>query len=109
MVVQSNGRGSADLIVVLETKTLVSSSFFESLGIGLGRQGFSLESQGLGLGFVKTKTKTMLTCVTFNLQRHQHLAIIFLVFSYMLFGKLRFTRLKHSLKYFQFFSGFVFP
>jgi len=103
-----------------------SSSFFESLGLGLVSQGLGLGRQGLGLslgrqvlglflgldsqglGFVKPMTKTMLTCVTFRLQRHQQLTIIFEFFHSVLFGKPRFTMFKHSMQYFGFFSGFVF-
>jgi len=64
----------------------------QGFGLGLGRQGLGLESQGLGFGLVKTKTKAMLTCVTFRLQRHQQLAIIFEFFNCILFGKPWFTR-----------------
>jgi len=74
-----------------------SSSFFESLGLGLvsqslghglGRQGldFGLE-RGLVLGLIKTKTKTMLTCVTFRLIRHLQWATILEFFNSLLFGK----------------------
>jgi len=58
------------------------------LGHGLGRQGLGLDLglESQGLGHIKTKTNTMLTCVTFRLQRHQQLAIIFEFFHSTLFG-----------------------
>jgi len=90
----------------------------QGLRLGLGRQGLGLgchglgldlghESQSLGLGLVKNKTKTILTCVTFRLQRSTsavYLWSFFIVCIFVNFGSLGLNILCKLL----IFPGFVF-